>query len=420
MLLTLGELVSNLGSKITYIALLTKVLELSGSPLKVGIVALLGTVPTVIFAPIAGVAADRLSRKTIVVASNLIRAGMSLGLIFAVHLPQIYGLTLADAVIASFFAPARQALEPSLVRRDQLLQMNSFNQVLKNFVQVGGPMAAGLTVAALGYSGAFVFNSLTFLVAATTAALIRTRQQSETAASATPTRSMAEPAHSPDGVDSRMRPPVSTTGVAGARTWREFLAGWQYARENSVLMYVFTLQLFITLAISMQGTLLFLYADRYLQSPGHVAQRAGFLYSMVGVGGLLGGIILNFLLRWIKRIPLLLAVLTLDGVAVLGFALNTNFYVAMLICALFGMMGVALSSTANTILQEETPEILRGRVFALFGSAMGPASLLSIGMGAGLASLFGPRLVFLGAGFAELTFSAVSTAVPTYSKVKSR
>lgn len=390
MFVTIGETVSQFGNHLGYIARMTLVLAMTGRALDVGTVTLLSAVPAIVFGPVAGWLADRLPRKAIAVASNLLLAGVTLLLVQARTLPEIYALTFASAVVSSFFLPAKQAMVPSLVTREELVEMNAFNVVLQNIIQIAGPAGGGLIVGLLGFRAAFLVDAATFLFSAAMTGLVRYTQRFE------------------EGARERARRKIGS----------ELAEGIRFVWSNVALRYVFTFEFFLTLVMSMQGMLTILYVERYLGEP--VASRVGLLFSMIGVGALLGGAATGWVLKRMGRVPLLLAALAFDGSVVLIFSQTTRFVPAMFLFVLLGIISAVFGVTAGTIIQEETPEEKRGRVYGLRGPILSPMQLLSIGGGTALAAWVGPRWVFFGAGLGEILLSAGGRISPAYRRVRSK
>lgn len=390
MLITAGETVSQFGSQLSYIARMALVLKMTGRALDLGTVTILSTLPSIVFGPLAGWLADRLPRRTIAVVSNLSLAIITLLFTRAHNLWAVYGLAFAAAVVSSFFLPAKQAMVPSLVGRDELVEMNAFNVSIQNIVQIAAPAAGGLIVAGLGFSGAFFIDAATFLFAATMTYLVQYRQK------------VGKPA--PDGQRPRFR--------------QELEEGVRFIWNNVSLRYVFAFDFFLTLIMSMQGVLTFLYVQTYLGGP--VAKRVGLLYSVLGIGAVLGSLVTGWLLHRMGKIPLLLAALAFDGTVVMLFSQTSTFPLAMFWFTLLGVILTVSGVTSGTVVQQETPEEMRGRVYGIRGPLFNPVQLLSIGGGSALAAWVGARWVFFGSGLGEVVLALGGRLSRAYEKVKGK
>ena len=164
--LWLGQLVSNLGDTLHYIALVTWVYQLTGESLAVAGAVFFEVIPVILFAPMAGVVIDRLPHKLVLFVSDVTRAILTLALLFTSQLWQIYAIVALLTVVGVFFNPAISATLPTLLEADDLLAANSISWSTGRFVQIiGAALAAGL-IAAAGAQSAFLFNAVSFLFSA--------------------------------------------------------------------------------------------------------------------------------------------------------------------------------------------------------------------------------------------------------------
>src|SRR4029077_11471407 len=128
--LFIGQLVSQTGDWFNSVALFTLLLRLSGSGEAVGYILIIKLLPSFFAGPLAGVVADRFNRKTIMIAADVIRGILVLGFLL-VHRPEqvwlVYGLAALEVVVSTFFDPAKSALIPSIVSRDELISANALS-----------------------------------------------------------------------------------------------------------------------------------------------------------------------------------------------------------------------------------------------------------------------------------------------------
>lgn len=164
-----GQLVSQLGDWFNHVAVITLLLELTGSGEMVGWSLILRMLPAVVVAPIAGVFVDRWDRKKIMIAADVLR-GLTVPLFLLVRdpsfVPMIYALVVAQVVLSSFFEPARQAAVPSLVSKDELLSANALMSVTWSIMLALGSALGGLVIGTLGLEAAWVLDAATFFVSA--------------------------------------------------------------------------------------------------------------------------------------------------------------------------------------------------------------------------------------------------------------
>ena len=177
-----GESVSLLGSQITFLALpLTAVTWLEATPFEMGLLGALEFAPFLLFSLVAGVWADRLPRRPILMAANIGRA-LLLGSIPLMALNgwlsmgYLYAMAFGVGVLTVFFDVAYQSYLPALVRRDQLVEGNSKLEGSSSVAQIMGPALAGGLVQAFTAPIAVAADAASFLVSAFCLGLIRRRE----------------------------------------------------------------------------------------------------------------------------------------------------------------------------------------------------------------------------------------------------
>jgi MFS family permease len=170
-LLYMGQAVSLLGDGMVGVALAFGVLEITDSPSALGIVLAARMIPTIGLLLAGGVIADRLPRRAVMVAADLLRM-VSHGLMAALLISgsaQVWSLAVLAAVNGvgtAFFAPASTALLPMLVRPGLLQQANALRGLAQSAGMVAGPALAGLLVATAGAGTALAVDAATFAVSA--------------------------------------------------------------------------------------------------------------------------------------------------------------------------------------------------------------------------------------------------------------
>ncbi|HWS52844.1 MAG TPA: MFS transporter, partial [Pyrinomonadaceae bacterium] len=176
-LVWLGQVVSQLGDWFNTIALYALVLDLTGSSGRaVGLVLVARFLPSVVLSPLAGAAADRFSRRAVMIWSDLLRALVVLGFLL-VRRPEdlwlVYTLTVMQLALSTFFEPARTAVIPSIVSRRELIPANAISAVTWSAMLTLGAAVGGEVTAWFGARAAFVLDSLTYLLSAALIACVR-------------------------------------------------------------------------------------------------------------------------------------------------------------------------------------------------------------------------------------------------------
>jgi MFS family permease len=170
-LLFFGQGISAIGDGIVTVALPFAVLGLTGSVKDLGLILAAQSVPLVLFVLLGGVWADRLSRRFVMLSSDLVRAVAQGGSAVLVltgdsHIWQLAALQAAYGIAKAFFVPAEQALLPETVAAADLQQANSLIAMSSNAASIGGPAAAGVLVATLGAGWGLAIDAASFLASA--------------------------------------------------------------------------------------------------------------------------------------------------------------------------------------------------------------------------------------------------------------
>ncbi|HSE39109.1 MAG TPA: MFS transporter, partial [Blastocatellia bacterium] len=161
-----GQLVSELGTWFSFIAELGLVRMLSGTALTTTALLVARLIPFLLVAPVAGVLADRRSRKQIMIVADLLRAVVAVVFVIAGLIGSAWLVIACSALMASltmFFEAAKNASIPNLVSRRELLTANVLMFSTRFLQYTLGSAIGGLTAAQFGYDTAFIVNALSFL-----------------------------------------------------------------------------------------------------------------------------------------------------------------------------------------------------------------------------------------------------------------
>lgn len=164
-LLFSGQLVSNLGDWLDFLALAVLIAyEWDRGPGSLAALAVTIAIPWAFIAPVSGVLADRWPKRPVMVAADLARAALVLGLVFAPNIWVLLPIVFAKTVCSTLFGPAEQATIRATVPEDDLLAANSLSQLATQATKVVGPALGGLIVAAGSAGTAFIVDAGTFAI----------------------------------------------------------------------------------------------------------------------------------------------------------------------------------------------------------------------------------------------------------------
>jgi MFS family permease len=183
-LLFAGHGVSTFGDRMVTVALAFAVLELGGSASAVGLVLAAAWVPTVASVLVGGVVADRISRRTVMVAADLVRVGSqgSIAVLLIAGAAEIWMLAALAGVTGAatgFFNPSATGLLPDVVPSEGLQPANALRSTAASVSEILGPLASGVLVAAAGAGWAIAADAVTFAVSAACLAALQLRAAAE-------------------------------------------------------------------------------------------------------------------------------------------------------------------------------------------------------------------------------------------------
>jgi len=364
-----AQVVSLLGDFLALFAVISVVsFHLHGTPAQVTGVQIAYMLPLAILGPLSGVFVDRWQLKPTLVSSDLIRAGLVVLLLFSASLWQIYAILVALSIVSSFFAPAQSVTIRSHVPPQGLLSANALMQIAMMGVRIIGPAAAGALVAAFGANLCYALDTVSFLASA---ALIGT-------------------------VAIARREPVQRAEGASANSrvhavLHDMSEGMRFIVHHAALLFVVLAMAAGLFTIGCFGPLIAIYVREWLHASSGVF---GTVSAMVGVGLLVGTQGLRSVARRASNEVMVLA--GLSGIGVGALLLGALPYVPAALFAMF-TMGFAFAGIivpAQTLMQQETPHALMGRVSSTVMSVVFFAQLLGLILSGILAQSMGVRAVF--------------------------
>jgi MFS family permease len=384
--LYVAQAISDVGDGMTYLALFLLVLDLTGSTAALALMSILVALPPVTIGLFAGAWADRSDRRRIMVVSDSLRAVVVLGLVpaaLAGAVPLVFLLAAVQAVIGTFFSPARMALIPRVVPNEGLLAANSLGQMTR---MVAGVIGAGVTGVIAGLAGVvwpvFVADAATFLVSVVLVLRV--------------SRSLGRP-------EAATVSSMKARGMGGA-----VLDGLRLIARSAPLVAALG-----GVAVTMLGVgainVLFIpfLVDELGASPAWAGPlEAAQTVAMVVAGGLLAGLASRF------SVPRLF-VGGLAGLAVCVGLLSVVPGPLVLLVVMFGAgaFTMPVQATTMTIVQSSTTDGTRGRVAGALNAAIQTASIASMAAAGILADVIGIRWVFAIGGAVTLLAAVTAWAL---------
>jgi MFS family permease len=329
-----GQLISELGSQLTTVAVPYQVYLLTHSSLDVGLVSLAQLVPLIAGSLLGGSLADVIDRRRLLLVTQLLMAGSIAGLAINTDLgPSLWPLFVLPAFAQGFSAigdAGRSAMLPNLVRRSEVSTANAMFQVLFQVGTVVGPAIAGLLLAGAGVKFVYWLD-VAGLGAATLAVFLLAPQRPASGASAHPPglRSIVE-------------------GLSFVRGRQEIQGA--YLLDISAMVFGMPRALFPALATTVFGG---------------GARTLGFLYAAPGAGALIGALTTGWVGRVQRQGRAVIVAVLVWGAAITCFGLLHSLPLALLLLAVAGCADVISAVFRSTIIQLAVPDALRGRLMGL-------------------------------------------------------
>lgn len=331
-----GQLVSQVGRWMQAVGQSWLVLELTDSPLRLGIVGALQFAPILVLAFVAGAIADRFAKRRLIFLAQLGLALPAFGLAALIWTDRIqyWHVALLAGVSGVFNAldmPARQSMIVELVGKDDLMNAIALNSALFNAARSVGPAVAGLLIARYGVAIAFFVNGVTFLPVLAALLVMRT-----------------------EGLP-RARP--------GTRIRTEIADGLRYATGTPLIALVLSLLLAVNVFVINNTVLVPLLARDVLHQGVH---GFGFLMTVLGIGALVGAVALAQLGRGRPPLAAIVAPALVAAAGTLALATVRQFWLAAILLFVIGMAQILFLAACNTSLQVIARDEFRGRVMSLY------------------------------------------------------
>jgi MFS family permease len=339
----LGQVVSQLGDWFDTIAVFTLALRLTGSGRAVGLLLVARFLPSVVLGPLAGVLADRFSRRSIMIWSDVLRAIIVLGFLLVrrpEHLWLLYALTVVQLALSTFFEPARTAAIPSIVSERELLPANALSSVTWSVMLTLGAAVGGAITELFGTDAAFVLDSLSYLLSAFLIYGV--------------------------SLPKRRRREKQKLTIAKALGIADTSEGIRYLRTRPRVLAL----VLVKFAWGLGGgilTLLPVFGERIWPIGGRgAAAGIGALYAARGVGTAIGPIVARRIAAGSQRtMEKFIGIgFLMGGAFYIAFGLTTNFAIALIVLATAHMGGSILWVFSTVLLQMCVEDEFRGRVFA--------------------------------------------------------
>ena len=378
-----GQVVSEIGDWLNNIAVLALALEIAGPSRQgraIAIYAIARHLPLFLFGPVAGVTVDRLDRRRVLIASDVVRAALALGFLLAHRfssLALVYAVGASLFSVSAFFNAAKRATIPVITTdADELLTTNSLSASTTAATIAIGSALGGLAATFLGRELVFVINAATFLASA----LIIWR------------------------VVLRPRPRTHVARSAGASLLRrsvlDFRAGLNYVRNDALLAAVFVVAAGWGLGNGVARALYSVFGARFgvEVAAGWVARPQDFgisiLFVAMGLGGVLGAPLARRFNAGSDSLGTRMGrSLLFDGCGLVVFSFMPRLWSAAAVLVARELNFAIWWTAQQTIIMRRTENAYAGRVFASYETLTTLMMVGSMYFAGAAADAYGPRVV---------------------------
>jgi MFS family permease len=347
--LWLAQIVSEIGDWFYTLSIYTLLLQLTGHASSVALALVLQVLPQTLVGPTAGVVNDRLRRKQVMIAADIVRFLVVLAMLFVRTRSMVwlvYPLLLAETAMAAFFEPARSSVIPNITAEDEVLVANTLSSATWSMNLLIGAAVGGVVAAFFGRDTVFILNAISFLMSALLIGGMR----------------FAEP-HAESAAPLRPRDLIDYSPV---------LEGIRYIRSHPTLLpavFAKAGELMVGpswVIFTVMGAREFAVHGRGIDAAGGAMLGMSILLGGRGLGAMAGPLVAA---RWAGRsdhrlrLGILLGYLTIAfGYCVLGASRSVWMAAGCALLAHAGGSTVWVFST--TLLQFHTEDRFRGRVFS--------------------------------------------------------
>ena len=333
----IGHLISIAGSQMQLWAMYWHLRTISDQPMAISGIGLVRFLPVILLSLIAGVAADRFDRRkmTILTQVALGLVALILGLktsLGAMSLWMLFGLVAIQSIAVAFDVPARQALIPSLVPREDLGSAYSLTSIAGKVGGILGPGISGIVIAFWGLQWTYWINAISYL--AVIVALV----------------AMGD-----------LPSVLEKKSFGMKKTFVDIREGIEFIKNSPVIFSAMILDFFGSFFSSANTLLPFVAIDILHVGP----IQYGWLSASQSIGTLIIGIYLSQKTNLLHQGFLISISVVMFGLATILFGLSTSFWLTMLALILIGAFDGLSTIIRNTVRQLLTPDAMRGRMMSI-------------------------------------------------------
>ena len=380
-----GQTITTFGSFLVQYAIIWHLTLSTKSGVVLALAAIFGFLPQAIVSVFAGVWADRVNRKMMVIVSDSTIALATLGLALLMlsgvdDLWLIFLVMAVRSVGAGVQMPAVSALLPQIVPAEQLMRVNGINSSIQSALGLLAPVAAAAVYATMSLEAILFIDVVTAVIGISLLAFV-----------AVPTLERAASKDKPS-------------------YFSDLKEGMTYIFTHDLVRWVMAIFAIVFLLIVAPSNLSPLMLVRNF---GSEVWMLTVLEISFGVGMLIGGILISVFAAKIDRLGAIVATSILFGLLAIGMGFTTNLIVFFSLFFVIGLIVPAFSTSAFTLLQETVEPERQGRVFGFVGIVMSTAMPVGMAVLGPLADVFPVELLLIITGAVTVAIALIAIALPS-------
>jgi len=387
--LVIGDAISMIGVQVTAVAVPLQVYAQTRSAAAVGLVGLVGLVPLVGLGLYGGAVADAVDRRLLVLTTTTVQACLSTALavqaMAGLHWTWLlYAIVAVQSGLFAIESPARGAIIPRLLPKEQLPQANALRMTEFNLGLFAGPLVAGVLVSASGFGTAYLVDALSFAASFWAISLL---------------------------------PPMAPEGGGRAAGLASVLEGLRFLATRQVLYMTFVVDI-IAMVFGMPRALFPSLADHTFHGG---PTQAGAMFSAMALGALLAAAFGGWFGRVHRQGLAVVVAIVGWGICIVGFGLTRQLWLALVLLAGAGAADMISAVFRSAILQSAAPDAMRGRLGGVFIVVVAGGPRLGDGRSGGMASWLGLQASVVIGGVLVISLTLLcAVLVPRFTRYDTR
>jgi len=372
--LWLGQVISNVGDYFYFLAVPIAINRLTGSTRDMALSMMSIFVPQLLFGLVAGVFVDRWDRKRTMIVADILRGFIVLLCLTVRSAEQVWVFYLVGFLVSAasrFFYPARSAVIPLIVDKDELMVANGLSQITQTVALIAGSALAGFAIGFWGEQVAFVADALSFFVSAGFLLTI--------------------------AVPRRLPSAVSKPSGGGQlrAVWQELVTGLSFIRHSQVLIGVLVSLGVIQLGI---GAMQVIWVPFFQRHFGVGPEGLGIVDSSQGFGMAVGAVFVGFIAARFKRATIIGTSVAAIGVIIALVGMSPSFALVLGLSFVLGLALTPAQAAVSTAIQLAAPDDKMGRVNSAIGTVTSLAMLISMAVAGVVGDTVSLRLIYVASG----------------------